>query len=393
MDPTARVPSQSVPFAVRAAAEWSWRLLLLVLAVAVVVLMMSVTKVLWVPVVLALLLTMLLKPAVDAMNRRGVWRGTASVVAVLALVAAVGGLLALAGQQAASGFADLWDQAHAGFLELLSYLSSGPLGLDAAQLDDYTQQIADQLQSNSTTLLSGALSVTTTIGHIAAGTIITIFCLVFFLKDGAQIWTWLMRLLPGPARLATHEAGRRGMVTLGAFTRTQILVALIDALGIGLGALLLGVPLVLPLTVLVFLASFVPFVGAIATGAIAVLVALVDQGPVTALVMLAIVVAVQQVEGHLLQPFLLGHAVSVHPVAVLLAVTGGSLAAGIVGALLAVPLVATANTVVLYLHGHDKFPELGDGSADLERRLAELNGDEPEAVDLHSAAPAGDDKG
>jgi putative heme transporter len=376
---TPREPSQSVPFAIRVAASWSWRLLLMLAAVLALLALLSTSQVLWVPVVLALLLTLLLKGPVDWMTSRwGLWRGAASLIAVLGLVVIVGGLLAVAGQQIIAGFADLWDQTQAGFAELLVYLSSGPLGLDSVQLDDYVHQIGDQLQANSGTLVTGALSVTTTIGHVAAGTLITVFCLLFFLKDGALIWAWIVRLVPSPSRVSLHESARRGVVTLGAFTRTQILVALIDAVGIGLGALILGLPLVVPLSVLVFLASFVPFVGAIATGAIAVLVALVDQGPVSALIMLAIVLAVQQLEGHVLQPFLLGHAVSVHPVAVLLAVTGGSLSAGIIGALLAVPFVATVNTVALYLHGHDKFPELGDDSANLARRIAELNGDTPE---------------
>ncbi len=280
----------------------------------------------------------------------------------------------MVGHQIATGFSDLWAQAGAGFNELLTYLSEGPLKLDAAQLQNYVTQAGDQLKANSGTLVSGALSVTTTIAHVLAGALIALFCTLFFLKDGALIWTWLLRLLPAPARGRVHEAGRRGLVTLGAFTRTQILVAFIDAVGIGLGALLLGLPLVVPLAVLVFLASFVPFVGAIATGAIAVLVALVDQGPGSALIMLGVVLVVQQVEGHVLQPLLLGHAVSVHPVAVLLSVAAGSLAAGVVGALFAVPFVATLNTVVLYLHGHDKFPDLGSDPG-WRGRLAVLNGE------------------
>ncbi len=156
-----------------------------------------------------------------------------------------------------------------------------------------------------------------------------------------------------------HQAGRRGLVTLGAYTRTQILVAAVDAVGIGLGAAILQVPLALPLAVLVFLGSFIPIVGAVVTGSIAILVALVSNGPATALWMVVVVIAVQQLEGHVLQPFLMGHAVSLHPVAVLLSVAAGSFVAGIVGALFAVPIAATLNTVMLYLHGHDKFPQLG----------------------------------
>ena len=156
-----------------------------------------------------------------------------------------------------------------------------------------------------------------------------------------------------------HQAGRRGLVTLGAYTRTQILVAAVDAVGIGLGAAILQVPLALPLAVLVFLGSFIPIVGAVVTGSVAILVALVSNGPASAIWMLAVVLLVQQIEGHVLQPFLMGHAVSLHPVAVLLSVAAGSFVAGIVGALFAVPIAATLNTVLLYLHGHDKFPQLG----------------------------------
>src|SRR5690606_22977438 len=244
--------------------------------------------------------------------------GLASATAVVLLLAFVAGLVTLAGRQIVTGFGDLWAQAQAGFAELLDWLAAGPLGLDRAELDDYLDQAGAQLSEHSGTLVQGAVSATVTVGHVVAGALVALFTTLFFLKDGPLVWAWLVRLLPAHARERAHEAGRRGLVTLTAFTRTQVLVALIDAVGIGVGAALLGLPLVVPLAVLVFLASFIPFVGAIATGAIAVLVALVDAGPGTALAMLAVVVAVQQIESHGLQPFLLGHAVSLHPVAVLL---------------------------------------------------------------------------
>ena len=382
----------SIPRSMRLVAAWSWRILLVALALAAVSALLAVGEVIWVPVVVATLLTVLLNPVVDVMVRRlKLWRGAASALAVVALLALVAGLLTVAGNLIIKGFSDLWGQAGAGLDQLVSYLADGPLGLDQAQIDTYLTEITDQLQSNSGSLVTGALSLTSTIGHLVAGTLITIFTLIFFLKDGPLIWAWLVRLLPAEARSRTHEAGRRGAVTLSAFTRTQILVALIDATGIGLGALVLGIPLAIPLAVLVFLASFIPFVGAVATGAIAVLVALVDQGVGTALIMLAIVLAVQQIEGHVLQPLLLGHAVSLHPVAVLLAVTAGSLSSGIVGALLAVPFVATLNTVVLYLHGRDKFPDLGNDEEGLAALLRTLDG--PRAAAVGDQGPGTDGPG
>ena len=364
-----------VPLGVQVAAAWAWRVVVIAFALALIAVAMAYGKIIWVPVVLALLLTVLLTPFVELLQRRlRLGRGLASATAVVALLAVVAGLLTVAGRQIVRGMGELWSQAEAGLDELLVTLASSPLGLDRAQIESYVQQAREQLSANSDTLVSGALSVTTTVGHLLAGAVVTLFCLLFFLKDGAMIWAWIVRLLPGPARMPAYEASRRGVLTLAAFTRTQILVALIDAIGIGAGALILGLPLAVPLAVLVFLASFIPFVGAIATGAIAVLVALVDQGAGSALIMLAIVLAVQQLESHVLQPLLLGHAVSLHPVAVLLSVAAGSLAAGVVGALLAVPFVATLNTVVLYLRGRDKFPDLGLDPEGLYRRLRRLEG-------------------
>ncbi|EYR63383.1 permease, partial [Actinotalea ferrariae CF5-4] len=373
--PAERPVLDSVPRSVQVAAAWSWRLLLIAVAVAVLALGLSVGKVIWVPVVIALLLTVLLHPVAEWLVRTArVPRVLAAAVCVVGLVGLVGGLLTVVGRQLAMGFGELYGQAQEGFSALLVYLADSPLGVETAQIEAYIAEAQSQIQANSSTLVSGALAVTTTVGSVLAGAVISVFVLLFFLKDGPMIGAWLVRLLPVSARHRTWEASRRGLVTLSSYVRAQILVAFVDAVGIGLGAAILGLPLVVPLTVLVFLASFVPFVGAIATGAIAVLVALVDQGPGAALAMLVIVLAVQQLEGNVLQPLLLGHAVSLHPVAVLLAVTAGSLTAGILGALLAVPLAATINTVVLYLHGRDKFPRLGLDPDGLDDRLDRLAG-------------------
>lgn len=355
-----------------ATAAWSWRLLLIVAAVAVLIWLVSFFRVIVVAVAVALLLTVLLSPLSSFLQRRARFgRTLASITSVLGLVAVVAGLVALAGRSIANGIGDLWDQASEGIDELLVWLADSPLQVTSQQMDSLVAQARDQLSDNASSILSGALSVTTTIGHVGTGALIALFCTFFFLKDGRTVWTWVVGLLPRTVRERVHQAGRRGLVTLGSYTRTQILVALVDATGIGAGAAILGVPLALPLATLVFIGSFIPIVGAIVTGAVAVLVALVAQGPVVALIMLGVVLLVQQVEGHVLQPFLMGHAVSLHPVAVLLSVTAGSMAAGIVGALFAVPIAAVANTVVLYLHGHDKFPDLG---TDDHVRLRPLGG-------------------
>jgi predicted PurR-regulated permease PerM len=359
-DGVARPGADPVPPSVRAAAGWSWRIVAIAAALALIGWLLSFFKVLVVSVAVAVLLAVLLAPVVRWLHRVArLPHGLASAVAVLGMVGVVVGLVTLAGNSIANGIGELQTQAMAGFEELIDWLSSGPLALSAVQLDDYVQQLTDWVRTNSQTLVTGALSVTTTVGHVAAGTLITLFCTLFFLHDGRHIWAWVVGLLPRGSRERVHQAGRRGLVTLGGYTRTQILVALVDAVGIGAGAAILQVPLALPLATLVFVGSFIPIVGALVTGVVAILVALVAQGPVVALIMLGVVLLIQQIEGHVLQPLLMGHAVSLHPVAVLLAVAAGSFAAGIVGALFAVPLVAALNTVILYLHGHDKFPALG----------------------------------
>lgn len=356
-----------VPSAVSAVAAWSWRVLIIAIAITAAVMVLTQLKTVVVPILVAVLLASLLAPAVAWLSRRLHVPRTLSVVASLVLVAAaLAGLLTLAGTSIANGVEDLADRALAGFEEVLGWLSTGPLHLSPETLDAWVERFETQVQANSERILTGAMSITTSVGHVVAGTLIALFCLFFFLREGRGIWTWLVRLFPRTARDRVDGAGLRAWTSLGAYARTQIMVAFIDAVGIGLGAMILGVPLALPLAVIVFVGSFIPIVGAIATGSIAVAVALVDQGPIRALLMLAIVVAVQLVESHLLQPILMSKALRLHPVAVLLAVATGTLVGGIVGALFAVPFIAVLNTVLRYLNGNDPLaPEL---AAELDRQ-------------------------
>lgn len=342
---------------VRTAAAWSWRLLVIAAAAALIGYLIITFKLVVVAFVVAVLFAVLLDPVSAWLRKRLRFpRTLASLTAILVTLAIVVTLLTLAGRSIIGGFADLADRAVAGFNEALDWLAAGPLAIDPNQLNDWLDQGLAQIERHSDVLLSGALAATTTVGQAATGALITIFCLFFFLKEGRRIWQWFVRLAPPPSREPINEAGIRGWLTLGGYVRTQILVALVDATGIGIGAAVLGLPLVLPLAILVFLGSFIPILGALLSGSVAVLVALVDQDLRTAVIMLLIVLGVQQLEGNLLQPWLMGNAVSLHPVAVLLAVTAGTGLAGILGALLAVPIVAVCNTVVLYLHGHDKHP-------------------------------------
>jgi predicted PurR-regulated permease PerM len=208
-----------------------------------------------------------------------------------------------------------------------------------------------------------------------------LFSTYFFLADGERIWAWVVRLAPRAARARIDSSGRVAWVSLTQFVRATVIVALVDALGIALVAAILGVPFVLAIGVLVFLGSFVPMIGATIAGTVAVLVALVDQGPITALLMLGGVILVQQIEGHILQPFLMGRWVSLHPLGVILAIGCGVIVAGIAGALVAVPLAAVVNAVVQHLAAHT---EVGneDPQENLEDDLVVLGEDPEQHPDL-----------
>ena len=247
------------------------------------------------------------------------------------------------------GLGDLTSQVNGGIDKIQDWLINGPLGLSQQQIDDAVNNARESLTNNRSRLTSGALGAAGTIGEIITGALLTFFATIFFIKDGRQIWTWVVRLFPRGSRERIAGAGERAWRTLISYVHATLAVAFVDAIGIGVGAAILGVPLALPLAVIVFLGSFIPIVGATLSGLIAVLVALVAKGPVTALILLGIVLLVQQVEGHILQPLLLGRAVKVHPLAIVFGIATGTLLAGIIGALLAVPIVAVIATVSNYL--------------------------------------------
>ncbi|MDO5729298.1 MAG: AI-2E family transporter [Actinomycetaceae bacterium] len=360
---TTETPSELVPWTLRVAAAWSWRSLVVIAALAVAGWAFSYLTMIFIPVLIALLFAVLLDPVNRFLQKKFRFpRALSAAVSLILGISLVFGLISAASSQILAQFGDLAFKVSEGIDRLMSWLSEGPLQLNATAVEQYidsmTSEITDFLQDNGSQLASGALSVTMSLGNAVTGFLIAMFVLFFFLKDGRRIWLWFVRLVPQAARLPIHESAIRGWITLGAYARTQILVAAIDAIGIGLGAYFLGVPLAIPIAVLVFIGSFIPIVGAIVTGGVAVLVALVDQGINIAALMLLVILAVQQIESNLLQPWLMSNAVSLHPVAVLLAVAAGSFLFGIPGALFSVPIVAFLNTSMLYFHGYDKFPQL-----------------------------------
>lgn len=350
----------AVPRAMQVATAWSWRLLVICAAIYFLLKLLALFIVLVAPVLIAVLLVALVKPFVDLLQSVRVPRGIAALITVLTVIAVVAGLVTVVGTQVVSGFPELQRQSQAGVDEVRRWLAGAPLHLTTDQLAGYLDQVRQSVAAGRGHVVSGAVAATVTAGHVLAGVFIALFSTYFFLAQGRAIWLWLIRLLPRAAHDPLDLAAERGWVTLTSFVRATIVVAFTDAVGIALGAAILGVPLVVPLGVLVFLGAFIPVVGALVSGSVAVLIALVAVGPVKALVMLGVVVGVQQLESHVLQPFLLGRAVSVHPLAVILGIAAGALVAGILGALFAVPLIATGNTMVLSLAGRDDPPPEDD---------------------------------
>jgi putative heme transporter len=345
----------AIPVPVEIAGQWAWRLLAIVAVLAVFGLLISLLRDIVIPLMVALLLAALLVPIVNALVRHRWPRGLAVALAMVGTLAVIGGLVFLIVWQVRAGYPALQERSIAAFDDFRDFLATSPLAISNEEFDTYVTSIVDSFDNS--TLLSGALSVGTTSLHVITGFLLTLFATLFILIDGRHIWAWVTRLFPRKAREAVKDSGAAGWLTLTTFVKVQVFVAGVDAFGIGLGAFIIGLvsgipggfPLVIPITIAVFLGSFIPVVGAVVSGVLAVFVALVFLGPVPALFMLGVVLLVQQIEGHVLQPLVLGSAVKVHPLAVVFAVAAGAGIAGIPGALFAVPLIAVLNVMVNYL--------------------------------------------
>jgi predicted PurR-regulated permease PerM len=333
---------------VEIAGQWAWRLLAVVAVLVVFGLLIVNLRAIVVPFLLALLLAALLAPFKSFLIRHHWPRWLAVLFALVLAVIIIGGLIFVVVIEVRHGLPALERQSIKAYAQFQSFLASAPFNIDKAQYTKYVATIATAIQQSGV-LATGAGTVAKTAGSLLTGLLLTIFATVFLVLDGARIWGWVVRLFPRRARSAMAGAGTAGWHTLTIFIRVQLLVAAVDAIVIGVGAWLLGLPLALPIAIVVFLASFVPIVGAVVSGALAVVIALVYDSPFTALIMLIIVLGTHILEGNFLHPFITGSAVKVHPLAVVFVVAAGSFVAGIPGALFAVPLVAVANVMILYL--------------------------------------------
>ncbi len=334
--------TSTVPKGVRDASEWAARLLVIGLGVYVFGRVLGHMSEIVIPVLIAMLLAALLEPLCRRLARH-LPRAAAAGVTVIGTLTVIAGLMTFVGTQFTSQFSDIVDQTLEGVDQIRNWIRD-TFHVTDTQFAEYYQKARDAL-SGSGNLGETAAAAGLTVTHVVAGFFIVMFTLFFFLFDGKSIWTWIVRLFPSAARAKITSSGAIAWGQLQAFCRATMLVAAADATGIGLGAFILGVPFATGIALLVFLGAFVPVVGALVSGIVAVLLALVAKGPITALIMLGVVVAVQQIEAHVMQPFLLGRAVRVHPLAVILAIAGGVVLWGIVGALIAVPVAAVSNAV------------------------------------------------
>ncbi|AUI62081.1 AI-2E family transporter [Amycolatopsis sp. BJA-103] len=335
-----------VPRLLRVAAELGWRLLVVGATLYLLGLALGYLSSVVVPVSIALLLAAMLAPAVTFLVRHRIPRGLAVVIVLIGGLAVLGGLLTFVVLTFVNGLPALRVQLTKSVDAVANWLTTGPLHLSAAQLRDSVNELVTTLTNSQTGFTAGALTTAATVGGVLAQALLVLFVLIFLLADGPGIWTFLLRAVPAGTRTRADVAGRRSLAALVSYVRATIAVATVDAVGIGIGMAVLGVPLAIPLSALVFLGAFVPIIGSVVVGTVAVLIALVSNGLVPALILLGVVLVVQQLESHLLQPILLGRAVRLHPLAVVLAIATGLLVGGIAGALLAVPLLAVLNSAI-----------------------------------------------
>jgi putative heme transporter len=347
----------SVEPLVRKAAAWAWRLLVILAAVVAVLWVVEKLEVIVVPVLLALMISALLVPPVDWLDRRGLPRGGAVTLVLLVGFAILGGILTFVISQFVYGLPDLTKQVEHSIDSTRRWLIEGPAHLRGEQIDNAGNAAIQALHNNQAKLTSGALSTAATVTELVTAAVLVLFTLIFFLYGGRNIWQYVTKIVPAGARDRVVEAGRAGYGSLIGYVRATFLVALTDAAGVGTGLAIMGVPLALPLASLVFLGAFIPLVGAVIAGFLAVIVALLAKGIVYALATLGLLIVINQLEAHLLQPLVMGRAVSIHPLGVVLAIATGGVLAGIVGALLAVPTVAFLNNAVQVLLAPDPSAE------------------------------------
>ncbi|AMS06591.1 AI-2E family transporter [Acidipropionibacterium acidipropionici] len=330
----------AIPRGLRTAAGWSWRVIIIAALVAVVAFALAEISEVSIPVAVALMLTAALWPLANFLSRHRVPRGLASGLCLLALIVVIGGIFTLVGAQIASQWPVLSEQSVASFKQVMQWLDKGPLHIGSDQIDAYIAQAEAWAKGSQSRIASWAAAAGSGVGRFLTGLIMALFATFFFIYQGGSIARSVSVLIPTGSRPRILDAARSGWVALVGYVRAAVIVAFVDGLGAGIGAAIIGSGVAVAIGALTFVLAFIPIAGALIAGVISVAVVLVTLGFVKAVIMLLIFVGVMELESHILQPFLLGKAVSIHPLAILLGIAIGSVLAGIVGALFAIPLVA-----------------------------------------------------
>lgn len=337
-----------VPRWLRAGAAIAWRLLAVAAAIALAAYVLGYLRIVVLPIIVAVLVSTVLRPPTRWLMRHRFSDGAAAATVLLGGIALLVAALTMAGAAVGRQVSDLADSVQQGIREAGNWLSEPPFNLTDADIDRYIDSAGDQLSDSSGALTGGVVHGAVVAGEVITGLIITLLLLFFFLKDGPAMWRWVVATFGGRQGRRLDELARRSYSALTGYVRGLVLVGSADAIMIGAGLAILGVPLVIPLMLLTFLAAFVPLIGAFTAGLAAVLIALVDGGVITALIVLGLVVAVQQVEGHLLYPLIMGRTIHIHPVAVILALAIGAITAGIIGVFISVPILTVAATALTF---------------------------------------------
>jgi predicted PurR-regulated permease PerM len=355
---TARRLGQAIPFGFWVVGALAAIVVVTGMALSTITMALAPISSLIIAVTIALLLTALLQPVVTRLGRIGIKQSLGAALTLVLFLVILVGAFWLTGAQIATGAQDLVDGVSAALDDIQAWLKTEPFGISGDQISNWIEQGRNWLQTNWSSLAGGALRAGEALTSFTLILLLALVSTYFYLAQGRRMWLFFVRLLPRRTHQPVHEAFRRGWIAVRAYARTQIIVAAVDAVGIGLGALVLGVPLVVPIAVLTFLMAFIPVVGAVLSGMVAVLIAFAAKGWVAALIMLGVVLAVQQIESNVLQPVLMSKAVDIHPWAVIVGVVVFSSFWGIMGALVSVPVMAMTKVVVLSLRGHDDYPDL-----------------------------------
>jgi putative heme transporter len=351
-----------VPRSLRVATAVAWRVLVLAVAIFLLGLAVARLRLVVLPFFIAILAATFLAPPTAWLRGKGLPGGVAAVLSILGALALVGGLTTAVSPQVAGELDELDVSITGGVDRIEEWLVDGPLGLSNARVTDLFDQAEQQLRDSQDIIASGALSGAVFALEVVAAALLSLFLLFFLLKDGARIWAFLVRLFPVGARDDVNGMGERAWSTIGGFLRGTAIVAAIDAVFIGLTLFLVGVPLVIPLVLITFFGAFVPIVGAFVAGFASAMVALVSNGPTAALIVVGATLVIQQLEGNLLQPVIVGRRVELHPIAVLLAVTTGGVLWGVIGAFIAVPVTSAAWGAISYLRERSPAVELPVGA-------------------------------